>query len=253
MAELADAFVALPGGFGTLDELLEQLTWSQLGLHASPIGLLDVEGYWRPLIALARHATEEGFVRESDLAAIAVADDPTALLDRLEGMRGAPRPRAKWTNCPSREERRARTSASSSSTPRSRGGAARRTASAPAGPREFGGLRADRRHPLTLETDDDRVVPGRRGSSRARRSGAARGRSRSRGSGRAPPRRRHLRRAPAPSRPWPRADVDGQRLATARAGSRATPNTSANASAATGRTSSTATGRPSSRAIDVKA
>jgi hypothetical protein len=98
MAELADAFVALPGGFGTLDELLEQLTWSQLGLHASPIGLLDVEGYWRPLIALARHATEEGFVRESDLAAIAVADDATALLDRLEGMRGAPRPRAKWTD-----------------------------------------------------------------------------------------------------------------------------------------------------------
>ena len=64
MAELADAFVALPGGFGTLDELLEQLTWSQLGLHAKPIGLLDVEEYWRPLIALARHATEEGFVRE---------------------------------------------------------------------------------------------------------------------------------------------------------------------------------------------
>ena len=97
MAELADAFVALPGGFGTLDELLEQLTWSQLGLHARPIGLLDVEGYWRPLIALARHATDEGFVRESDLAAIAVADDATALLDRLEGMRDAPRPRAKWT------------------------------------------------------------------------------------------------------------------------------------------------------------
>ena len=76
MAELADAFVALPGGFGTLDELLEQLTWSQLGLHAKPVGLLDVEGYWRPLIALARHATDEGFVRESDLAAIAVADEP---------------------------------------------------------------------------------------------------------------------------------------------------------------------------------
>ncbi|HST19032.1 MAG TPA: TIGR00730 family Rossman fold protein [Gaiellaceae bacterium] len=98
MAELADAFVALPGGFGTLDELLEQLTWSQLGLHASPVGLLDVEGYWRPLIALARHATEEGFVRESDLAAIAVADDAEALLDRLERLRAEPRPRAKWTS-----------------------------------------------------------------------------------------------------------------------------------------------------------
>ena len=76
MAELADAFVALPGGFGTLDELLEQLTWSQLGLHAKPVGLLDVEGFWRPLIALARHATDEGFVRESDLGAIAVGDEP---------------------------------------------------------------------------------------------------------------------------------------------------------------------------------
>jgi uncharacterized protein (TIGR00730 family) len=97
MAELADAFVALPGGFGTLDELLEQLTWSQLGIHASPVGLLDVEGYWRPLIALARHATEEGFVRESDLAAIAVADDPAALLDRLERLAHEERPRAKWT------------------------------------------------------------------------------------------------------------------------------------------------------------
>ena len=68
MADLSDAFVALPGGFGTLDELMEQLTWSQLGLHAKPVGLLDVEGFWRPLIALARHSTEEGFVRETDLA-----------------------------------------------------------------------------------------------------------------------------------------------------------------------------------------
>src|SRR4029077_504950 len=86
MADLADAFVALPGGFGTLDELLEQLTWSQLGLHAKPIGLLDVEESWRPLIELARHATEEGFVRESDLGSIAVGTDPEALLDRLERM-----------------------------------------------------------------------------------------------------------------------------------------------------------------------
>ena len=73
MAELADGFVALPGGFGTLDELMEQLTWSQLGLHAKPIGRLDVEDYWRLLVAFARHATEEGFVREVDLGSIAVA------------------------------------------------------------------------------------------------------------------------------------------------------------------------------------
>ena len=96
MAELAEAFVALPGGFGTLDELMEQLTWSQLGLHGKPVGLLDVEEYWRPLIALARHATEEGFVREADLAAIAVGTDAEGLLDRLDRMLALPRPRAKW-------------------------------------------------------------------------------------------------------------------------------------------------------------
>jgi len=100
MAELSDGFVALPGGFGTLDELLEQLTWSQLGLHAKPVGLLDVEEYWRPLIELARHATEEGFVRESDLAAIAVASEPDVLLDRLEKMTHEERPRPKWTSPP---------------------------------------------------------------------------------------------------------------------------------------------------------
>jgi len=100
MAELADAFVALPGGFGTLDELMEQLTWSQLGLHAKPVGLLDVEEYWRPLIALARHATEEGFVRESDLAAIAVATDADGLLDRLARLAREERPRPKWSRPP---------------------------------------------------------------------------------------------------------------------------------------------------------
>ncbi|HEX4525616.1 MAG TPA: TIGR00730 family Rossman fold protein [Gaiellaceae bacterium] len=100
MAELAGAFVALPGGFGTLDELLEQLTWSQLGLHDKPIGLLDVEEYWRPLIELARHATAEGFVREADLAAIAVATDADGLLDRLERLAREPRPRPKWSRPP---------------------------------------------------------------------------------------------------------------------------------------------------------
>jgi uncharacterized protein (TIGR00730 family) len=100
MAELSDAFVALPGGFGTLDELLEQLTWSQLGLHEKPVGLFDVAEYWRPLIALARHATEEGFVRESDLGAIAVGQDAEGLLDRLERMTREARPRPKWSRPP---------------------------------------------------------------------------------------------------------------------------------------------------------
>jgi uncharacterized protein (TIGR00730 family) len=97
MAELSDAFVALPGGFGTLDELAEQLTWSQLGLHAKPVGLLDVAEFWRPLVALARHMTDEGYVRESDLRSIVVADEPDALLDAL---RDVPRPRPKWAKPP---------------------------------------------------------------------------------------------------------------------------------------------------------
>ena len=97
MAQLSDAFVALPGGFGTLDELAEQLTWSQLGLHAKPVGLLDVGDFWRPLIALAQHMTDEGFVRESDLGAVAVAADADALLGAL---RSLPRPRPKWTSPP---------------------------------------------------------------------------------------------------------------------------------------------------------
>jgi uncharacterized protein (TIGR00730 family) len=100
MAELSDAFVALPGGFVTLDELLEQLTWSQLGLHAKPVGLFEVQEYWRPLIALARHATEEGFVRESDLGAIAVGADAEGLLDRLQRMTREARPRPKWSRPP---------------------------------------------------------------------------------------------------------------------------------------------------------
>lgn len=63
MAELADAFLALPGGYGTLDELCEVLGWAQLGLHAKPIVLLDVEGYWQPLLAMLDCAVEEGFLR----------------------------------------------------------------------------------------------------------------------------------------------------------------------------------------------
>jgi uncharacterized protein (TIGR00730 family) len=62
MAELADGFVALPGGFGTFDELFEILTWAQLSVHDKPVGLLDVAGFFQPLLALSRHAVAEGFV-----------------------------------------------------------------------------------------------------------------------------------------------------------------------------------------------
>jgi uncharacterized protein (TIGR00730 family) len=84
MAELSDAFVALPGGLGTLEELAEVLTWAQLGLHRKPCALLDAGGYWRPLTAFLDHAVAERFVRHEHRAMVLVDDDPEALLDRLE-------------------------------------------------------------------------------------------------------------------------------------------------------------------------
>jgi uncharacterized protein (TIGR00730 family) len=83
MAALADAFVALPGGCGTLDELFEAITWRQLSLHTKPIGLFDVEGYFAPLLSFLRGAAEEGFVPRATLAGIAVRSEVPALLDSL--------------------------------------------------------------------------------------------------------------------------------------------------------------------------
>ncbi|MFD4374300.1 TIGR00730 family Rossman fold protein [Streptomyces sp. NPDC058486] len=90
MIELGDAFVALPGGFGTFDELFEVLTWAQLGLHGKPCGLLDVDGYFQPLLAYVRHAVEEGFVRRQYLDNIAISSDPGELLDALAHHRSLP-------------------------------------------------------------------------------------------------------------------------------------------------------------------
>ncbi len=84
MAELADAFVALPGGIGTLEELFEVFTWAQLGIHAKPLGLLDVAGYYRPLVAFLDHSVAEGFLRPETRTMLAVDDDFDALLDALE-------------------------------------------------------------------------------------------------------------------------------------------------------------------------
>jgi len=83
MADLSDAFVALPGGFGTLDELFEVLTWSQLGIHAKPAGLLDVAGFWSQLAGFLDHAVTAGFLRPQHRAMLLVDDDPVRLLDRL--------------------------------------------------------------------------------------------------------------------------------------------------------------------------
>lgn len=87
MAELAHAFVALPGGIGTLEELVEVFTWSQLGLHRKPCGLLDVEGYYQRLADFLDHAVQERFLLEQHRATLMVESDPGVLLERLSAYR----------------------------------------------------------------------------------------------------------------------------------------------------------------------
>jgi uncharacterized protein (TIGR00730 family) len=84
MAALADGFLSLPGGFGTLEEMAETLTWAQLGLHARPCALLDVAGYFEPLVAFIDHAVAEGFVRAEHRRLVLVDDDPARLLDAMD-------------------------------------------------------------------------------------------------------------------------------------------------------------------------
>lgn len=83
MAELSDAFVALPGGFGTLEEFCEALTWAQLGIHRKPCGLLNVEGFFDPLLSFFDHAVRERFVGPDHRSLVVVEADPERLLDAL--------------------------------------------------------------------------------------------------------------------------------------------------------------------------
>lgn len=87
MAELASAFVALPGGLGTFEELLEVLTWAQLGMHKKPVGVLNVGGYYDPLLSLISHAVSEQFVRPEHGGLLLHADDPGELIEGLRGFR----------------------------------------------------------------------------------------------------------------------------------------------------------------------
>ena len=81
MADLSDGFIAMPGGFGTLEEFCEILTWAQLGFHRKPCGILNTEGYYDPLLTFFDHVVTEGFVRPVHRSAIVVNDQPEALLD----------------------------------------------------------------------------------------------------------------------------------------------------------------------------
>jgi len=84
MASLSRAFVALPGGFGTFEEFCEVVTWTQLGLHPKPCGLLNVAGYYDPLLAQFDRAVRDGFVRPDNRAIVIAEEDPARLLDRLQ-------------------------------------------------------------------------------------------------------------------------------------------------------------------------
>lgn len=87
MAELSDGFLALPGGLGTLEELAEVLSWAQLELHAKPVGVLDVGGFFGPLVAYLDHAAKEGFIAAGHRDLLIVDDDLDRLLERFETWR----------------------------------------------------------------------------------------------------------------------------------------------------------------------
>jgi uncharacterized protein (TIGR00730 family) len=100
MAQLADGFLALPGGAGTLEELFEIWTWAQLGLHDKPIGLVDVRGYYQPLLTMVDHMVAAGFLRPAYRDMLAVDADPARLLDGFADYRA---PAGKWEPAPERE------------------------------------------------------------------------------------------------------------------------------------------------------
>ncbi|NCG23378.1 MAG: TIGR00730 family Rossman fold protein [Actinobacteria bacterium] len=98
MYELSDAFIALPGGFGTLEELAETLTWNQIGLLAKPVGVLDVGGFWQPLLALFDRMVHDSILKPKNRQILLDDPDPASLLDRLGDQDLAYEP--KWIGSP---------------------------------------------------------------------------------------------------------------------------------------------------------
>jgi uncharacterized protein (TIGR00730 family) len=96
MAELSDAFIALPGGFGTFEELCEAITWTQLGLQRKRCGVLNVDGFYEPLLQLFSHAADEGFIKRSNLGLVSSHGSPGPLIDQVMSPLAAPD--AKWIN-----------------------------------------------------------------------------------------------------------------------------------------------------------
>jgi uncharacterized protein (TIGR00730 family) len=94
MADLADAFVALPGGFGTFEEFCEVITWSQLSLHQKPCGLLNVLNYWQPMVAMFDHAVDEGFLKKQNRGIVLEDESMERLIEKMELW--CPSGEAKW-------------------------------------------------------------------------------------------------------------------------------------------------------------
>lgn len=87
LVDISDAFIALPGGFGTFEELFEVLTWAQIGLHSKPVGVLNTQGYYTTLISAIDHARKEGFIYAEHRSLLVCASEPEELLDALESFR----------------------------------------------------------------------------------------------------------------------------------------------------------------------
>lgn len=83
MTELSDGFIALPGGYGTLEELFEVISWFQIGIHSKPLGLLDSESFYQPLLAFLHEAVEAGFIPPTDIQLLSVDSSPASLIDQL--------------------------------------------------------------------------------------------------------------------------------------------------------------------------
>ena len=97
MAELPDGFIALPGGIGTIEEFVEILTWTQLGIHDKPCGLLNVEGYYKSFLAFFDHMIEEGFIPPGNREMLLVDEDPIALLIKLNNYNSPRVDKADWS------------------------------------------------------------------------------------------------------------------------------------------------------------
>jgi uncharacterized protein (TIGR00730 family) len=101
MFDLSDAFIALPGGFGTIEEFTELLTWAQLGFHAKPCGLMNVCGYYNPFLSFLDHAVSQGFIKQAHREMVFASEEPSALLEHFRSY-VAPKTE-KWIMVPSRE------------------------------------------------------------------------------------------------------------------------------------------------------